>query len=44
MYLWYCTGCIESYSDSEEVSDQDTDSDIVECGESFGVLYFKMYS
>ena len=28
---------------SEEVSDQDTDNNVVECEESFCVLYFKMY-
>ena len=31
-------------SDSEEVSDQDTDCNVVECEESICVLYFRMHS
>ena len=30
-------------SESEEISDKDTDSYVVECEESFCVLYCKMY-
>ena len=30
-------------SDLEEVIDQDTDSNVVECEESFCMLYFKVY-
>ena len=29
--------------DLEEVSDQDTDNNAVECQESYCMLYFKMY-
>ena len=37
--LWYCTIDSVKVSDSEEVSDQDTGSNVVECEETFCVVF-----